>query len=73
MWIGDVTGLKMPVPKLVMDYVHKEAYVIHAGYFVNASDQKFLIERVEDEDVTEPTIHVQNLVLSCSGRTTWTA
>ena len=65
--------MKMPVPKLVMDYVHKEAYVIYAGYFVNASDQKFLIERVEDEGVAELTIPVQNLVLSCSGRTTWTA
>ena len=65
--------MKMPVPKVVMDYVNKEAYVIYAGYFVNASDQKFLIERVEDEGVAELTIPVQNLVLSCSGRTTWTA
>ena len=65
--------MKMPVPKVVMDYVHKETYVIYAGYLVNASDQKFLIERVEDEGVAELTIHIQNLVLSCSGRTTWTA
>ena len=48
----------MPFPKLVTDYVHKKAYVIYVGYFVNASDQRFLIERVKGEGVTELTIPV---------------
>ena len=33
----------------------------NVGYLVIALDQKFLIERIEDEDVTGLTIPVRNL------------
>ena len=52
----------MPVPKFVMKYFQNEDYVDYVGYFAIASDQKFLVERVEDEDVTELAIPVRNLV-----------
>ena len=55
----DMTKL---VPKFVMKYFHEEDYGDYVGYFVIASDQKFLVERVEDEDVTELAIPVRNLV-----------
>ena len=49
-----------PVPELVMSISHEEDYVNYVGYLVIASDQKFLIERGEDEDVTELTIPVRS-------------
>ena len=60
--MGDVTGLTILVPKLVAEYFHKEVYVNYADYFVIASDQKFLIEKVMDEDVTDLTIHVRDFI-----------
>ena len=48
---------------LILDHVHKEAYVTYGGYPVNASDQEFLIERVKGEGVTELTIPVHNMVV----------
>lgn len=52
----------MPLPKFVTTEFHKEVYVKFVDYVVIVSDQKFLIQRIEDEDVTEMMIPVQNLV-----------
>ena len=43
------------------DFFHDEDHGDDVGYLVIALDQKFLIERLEDEDVTELTIPVRNL------------
>ena len=56
-----------PVPKLVMEISHAEDYVNFVGYLVTASDQKFLIEKGEDEVVTELMIPVRNVGAHCSG------
>ena len=50
-----------PVPKLVMKISHDEDYVNDVGYLVISSDQKFLVERIEEEDVAELTIPVRKL------------
>ena len=42
-------------PKVCRTYFRKEDYVDYVGYSLIASVQKFLVERVEDEDVTELT------------------
>ena len=49
----------IPVPKFVTEYSYEEAYVVYVGYFMFTSNQKFLVEKVEDEDVTGLTIPVQ--------------
>ena len=54
--------MTIPVSNLVTEYFHKEVYVNYVGYFVISSDQKFLIEKVMDEDVTDLTIHVQDFI-----------
>ncbi len=58
-----------PVPQPVMDFFHDEDYVDYVGCFVIASDQKFLIERVEDEDVAE--LAPPSGYLSVLERATW--
>ena len=43
-----------PIPKLVVKLSHEDK-----GVLVFISDQKFLVEKVEDEDVMELTFPVQ--------------
>lgn len=59
LWTGVGTEMSIHVPKLVSNLSYEEAYVVYDGYFMFTSDQKFLVERVEDEDVTGLTIPVQ--------------
>ena len=54
-------------------FVHKEVYVIYGDYFVIASIQKLLIEKVLDEDVTGLTIHVRDFYDGGPRRSTWFA
>ena len=46
--------MSKPVPKLVVKLSHEDG-----GYLMFTSDQKFLVEKVEDEDVMELTFPVQ--------------
>ena len=45
--------------------------MIYVDCFVIDSDQKFLIEKVMDEDVTELTIDVRDFNTRCSRISTW--
>ena len=56
-------------PKVCRKCFRKEDYVDYVCYSLIASVQKFLVERVEDEDVTELMTPVRTF--SISGRTTW--
>ena len=47
-------GDAKPIPKLVVKLSHEDG-----GVLVIISDQKFLVEKVEDEDVMELTFPVQ--------------
>ena len=46
--------LSKPIPRLVVELPHEDG-----GVLVFISDQKFLVEKVEDEDVMELTFPVQ--------------
>ena len=53
-WIGAGMEMSKLVPKLVVKLSHEDG-----GFLMFTSDQKFLVEKVEDEDVMELTFPVQ--------------
>ena len=61
--------MTMHVPKFAKIVFHEEAHVDFDGDSMFTSDQKSLIEKDKDEDVTE--FAPPSRYLSASGRTPW--